>query len=105
MSKSAGKIDRKAQSEALKKKLATMSDDEKRVFMQQHRAERWVKLVQVRVTRALKALQSVGALGSKKKYAYTGEQVAKVFTALNTELKAAADRFNATSDDKAGFKL
>lgn len=83
----------------------TKSKQEKKVLTQQERAEKWSKLITIRVNRALRALQGIGQLGSKKKYAYTGEQVAKVFTALNNELKNAADRFNATAEDKGGFKL
>jgi hypothetical protein len=47
-----------------------------------------------RVTRALKSIRLVGNLSSKDDYEYTDVEVAKIKTALSSELDKAIDRFN-----------
>lgn len=79
-------------------KLAKMSDQEKTVFLQQERMEKFKKLAGIRVSRALRALTGVKQLGNRKKYGYTTEDTAKIFTVLNDRLKDAYNRFQDTTE-------
>lgn len=88
---------RKARAE----KLGKMSDQEKTVYLQHERMERFKKLAGIRVSRALRALSAVKQLGNRKKYGYTPDDTAKIFSALNARLKDAFERFQASDSGKS----
>lgn len=67
---------------------------------------KFVELVEARVTRAIKDIQLIGNLSNRSAYAYTDEDVRKVFRAIQKELDAAKARFGGDAASKeTGFKL
>ena len=61
--------------------------------------QRFVRLAEVRTTKALKLIRLIGNLSNRSNYSYSPEQVTKIFKALRTELKDAEDRFSDRSMD------
>ena len=67
---------------------------------------KFVELVEARVNRAIKDIQLIGNLSNRSAYAYTDEDVRKVFRALQKELDTAKARFGGEGMSKEeGFKL
>ena len=68
--------------------------------------EKFVRLANARVNKAIKAIQLVGNLSNRSNYQYEEADVEKIFRALNTELKQCRQRFDARSDvTTSGFTL
>lgn len=67
---------------------------------------KFVELAEARVNRAMKDIQLIGNLSNRGAYAYTDEDVRKVFRALQKELDAAKAKFGGDGGSKdTGFKL
>lgn len=70
------------------------------------RREKFVKLAEQRVPKAIKAIQLVGNLSNKSNYSYTEEDVKKILKALREELDDLKSRFESSkSTDEIVFKL
>jgi len=68
--------------------------------------EKFVEIAEKRVTRAIKDLRLIGNLSNKNNYSYSENDIQKILSALEQEVKALRVRFS--SDDKKGvptFKL
>jgi len=63
------------------------------------------QLAEKRVTNALKALQLVGNLSNRNNYSYEPEEVSKIISALESELKAVKSKFQNSKFQKRNFKL
>lgn len=59
--------------------------------------ERFVVLAVSRTKRAIKDIRLIANLSNRSNYSYTKEDVAKIFKALGSELKAARKRFEESS--------
>jgi len=55
--------------------------------------EKFVKLAEMRVNKALKAIQLIGNLSNRSNYDYTDSDITKIFKALNDELSTCKRRF------------
>ena len=55
---------------------------------------KFVELANKRVSKALHDIQLIGNLSNRSNYHYTEEDVAKIFRALNGELRACRKRFD-----------
>jgi hypothetical protein len=53
----------------------------------------FIELANKRVNRAFDKLRLVGNLSNRNNYAYTDDQVTKIFGSLRQELKAVEDKF------------
>lgn len=74
--------------------------------MGETRRDKFVRLANSRVNKAIKAIQLIGNLSNRSNYDYSQEDVDKIFSALNSEIKACRKRFDTPSrgnDDE--FKL
>jgi len=60
------------------------------------RREKFVKLAEARVSKALKEFQLIGNLSNRSAYEYTDEDVKQMFRALQKALDAAKLRFSET---------
>lgn len=68
--------------------------------------QKFVKLAEARVTRAIKTLQLIGNLSNRGAYAYTDEDVRKIFKALQRELEATKAKFGGEGGSReTGFRL
>lgn len=68
--------------------------------------EKFVKLAEARVNRAIRHIRMIGNLSNRTSYAYEERDIQKIFGALNRELETARKRFSsdpASRDD--GFRL
>jgi hypothetical protein len=61
---------------------------------------KFVELANKRVSKALHDLQLIGNLSNRSNYHYTEEDVAKIFRALGSELKACRRRFDLALNNK-----
>lgn len=55
--------------------------------------ERFVHLAEARTSKAIKMISLIGNLSNTSNYSYTEHDVAKIFSALESELKVARRRF------------
>ncbi|MBA7629308.1 hypothetical protein ES703_36806 [subsurface metagenome] len=68
--------------------------------------ERFVELAEKRVTRAIKNLRLIGNLSNRSNYSYTNEDVKKIISALESELRNLKRRFSSQGrSDEIIFKL
>jgi hypothetical protein len=68
--------------------------------------QKFVELAEARVTRAIRDIRLIGNLSNRSAYAYTEEDVRKIFRALQKEFEAARGKFGGESDGtRQGFKL
>lgn len=75
-----------------------MSTSEKR--------NKFISLAENRVTRAIRDIRLIGNLSNKNNYEYSEEDVEKIFTALDAEVRALKKRFQNTSGKREViFKL
>lgn len=69
------------------------------------KSERFIRVAELRVNKALKALASIGACADIRSYEYTEAQIEKIFSALRLELDAAENRYKNGSGRKVVFTL
>jgi ABC-type Fe3+-hydroxamate transport system substrate-binding protein len=64
-----------------------------RKYMPETRRQRFVRLANKRVNRAIKTFRLIGNLSNRTHYEYTDEDVKKIIKMLDDELRAAKQRF------------
>lgn len=70
------------------------------------KGQKFTRLANSRVPKALDAIANIGGLASKTNYEYTDEQIAKIFGALEAEMTKLQARFkNPEAVATAGFSL
>lgn len=74
-------------------------------YMREKDREKFIRLANKRVNRAIKVLQLIGNLSSRSNYDYTEEDVRKIFDALKSELQSCEQRFQAGSKESGAFRL
>ncbi len=62
--------------------------------------DRFKRLAQARTNRIISTLRLLGNCSSKSNYEYTDEDVRKIFSVIERELKAARNRFTGASKQK-----
>ena len=69
--------------------------------------DKFVKLAEARVNKAMKDLQLIGNLSNRSNYDYTDAYVEMIFKALSQEIVACRKRFEMSKpkNGAAGFKL
>lgn len=68
------------------------------------RRERFKKVAERRTNNIIKTLRLLGNCANKANYEYTNEEVKKIFSAIERELKNTKSKFNNEEDDEY-FKL
>lgn len=66
--------------------------------------DKFVRLAEARTNKALDQIKLISNLSDRSTYEYTDDDINKIFTCLEKELKIARSRFNST-EDIAKFKL
>lgn len=70
------------------------------------KAQKFVRLADMRTNKALNAIANIGGLASRVNYEYTDAQAQAILTALDNELKRLVERFNKPeATAKTGFSL
>lgn len=73
---------------------------------QTHKREKFVELAEKRVNRAIKDIRLISNLANKNNYMYTEQDVAKIISVLEQELKSLKTRFSMDDIKQAStFKL
>lgn len=68
--------------------------------------QKFVEIAEKRVTRLLNDIRLIGNLSNRNNYEYAREDVAKIFAAIESEVKNSRKRFEvALSSDDKSFKL
>ena len=67
--------------------------------------EKFVRLAERRVNLVLERLSMLGQLADRKNYAYTDAQVAKIFRAIESEVRATKSRFKEGGTNRKRFTL
>lgn len=72
----------------------------------EEKREKFVRLAEQRVNRALNDLRLIGNLSNRNAYTFTDDDVKKIFKTLQKELEQARSRFSEAESGSAGdFKL
>lgn len=67
---------------------------------------KFVELAESRVNRAIKDIRLIGNLSNRSAYAYTEDDIRKIFRAIQKELDGAKSRFGGDADSREeGFRL
>ena len=69
------------------------------------KSERFIRVAELRVNKALKALAAIGACADIRSYEYTEDQIGKIFDALRIELDVAEARYRTGTGRRVVFKL
>lgn len=69
------------------------------------KAERFKRLANKRVSKAIKILRNIGNLSTKGNYEYTPEQADRIFGALAKEVNAIKDKFAGTKAAAESFSV
>lgn len=69
------------------------------------KAQRFQRLGNARIPRALKALASVKNLSNKNQYEYTQEQAAKIKEVLSAAVRSLSDAFTGVKENGPLFRL
>jgi hypothetical protein len=73
---------------------------------QMNNRDRFVKLAEARVNKAIKSMRLVGNLSDKSNYSYEEADTKKIIAALSREVSAVKARFSSGSNGATpGFKL
>jgi hypothetical protein len=68
--------------------------------------QKFIELAQARVNRAIKDIRLIGNLSNRSAYAFSDEDVRKIFRALQKEMDTAKSRYaGGNSSKEEGFRL
>lgn len=67
--------------------------------------DKFVRIAEARTNKIIDMIRLLGNCSNKISYEYSKEDVKKIFTAIENELKAAKAKFDSSSDDSIKFKL
>ena len=73
--------------------------------MKESKSERFHRLIEARVNKAIKMIRLIGNCSTESNYEYTPEQVSQVFDALQRELNGARMKYVAQHKGKKRFSL
>ena len=69
------------------------------------REEKFLELAETRVNRVLEGMRLIGNLSNKRNYDYTDDQIKKIFSALDDQLKDLKNKFKSENKSNTKFKL
>ncbi|EKN69293.1 hypothetical protein BABA_10536 [Neobacillus bataviensis LMG 21833] len=67
--------------------------------------DRFIKIAEQRTNKILKTLKLLGNCANKGNYSYTEEEVRKIFTAIERELRNTRNKFQEQQQDEIEFKF
>ena len=72
---------------------------------QESKSDCFVRIAEARTNKIIDMIRLLGNCSNKASYDYSKEDVRKIFTAIENELKTARAKFDSSSDDSVKFKL
>ena len=67
--------------------------------------EKFVRIAEARTNKIIDMIRLLGNCSNKATYDYSKDDVRKIFTAIDNELKAAKAKFDSSGEDSIKFKL
>lgn len=67
--------------------------------------DKFVRIAEARTNKIIDMIRLLGNCSNKTSYEYSKEDVKKIFTAIENELKVAKAKFDSSNDDSIKFKL
>lgn len=67
--------------------------------------DRFVRIAEARTNKIIDMIRLLGNCSNKATYDYSKEDVRKIFTTIENELKTARAKFDSSSEDSVKFKL
>jgi len=71
--------------------------------MAENDREKFVRLANKRVNKAVKAIRLIGNLSNRSNYSFTQQDIEKIFRVLGAELKSSRQRFDNESEQGEGL--
>jgi hypothetical protein len=72
---------------------------------EESKRRKFVELAEKRVSNSIKSISLIGNLANKNNYIYNNDDVKKILTALQDEIKAVEARFKSNPSNEKIFKL
>ena len=72
---------------------------------QESKRDCFVRIAEARTNKIIDMIRLLGNCSNKASYDYSKEDVKKIFTAIENELKVAKAKFDSSNDDSVKFKL
>jgi ABC-type Fe3+-hydroxamate transport system substrate-binding protein len=69
------------------------------------REKKFLELAETRVNKVLEGMRLIGNLSNKRNYDYTDDQIKKIFSALDDQLKDLKNKFKSENKSNTKFKL
>lgn len=69
------------------------------------KSEKFVRIAEARTNKIIDMIRLLGNCSNTASYEYSKEDVKKIFSAIDTELKVAKAKFDSANDDTSKFKL
>lgn len=81
--------------------------DEKEAFSdsEETKEAKFKRLAEPRVNKIISGITSLGKLSNRSSYAYTDEQVTKMFSAIQSALDGAKEKYNPQKKKNGGFSF
>lgn len=77
-----------------------------RINIMRDKKQKFVEIAERRVNQLLRNIRLIGNLSNRGNYQYSTEDVNKIFSAIDNEMKTAKKRFEiALSSEESGFRL
>ena len=73
--------------------------------MAESKREKFVRIAEARTNKIIDMVQLLGNCSNRAAYDYTEKDIADIFGAIEREVKLAKQKFTATGDKQAKFKL
>ena len=67
--------------------------------------DKFVRIAEARTNKIIDMIRLLGNCSNKASYEYSKEDVKKIFTAIENELKVAKAKFDSSGEDSVKFKL
>lgn len=67
--------------------------------------EKFVRIAEARTNKIIDMIRLLGNCSNKTAYDYSKDDVKKIFTTIDNELKVAKAKFDSSSEDSIKFKL
>ena len=73
--------------------------------MNESKREKFVRIAEARTNKIIDMIQLLGNCSNKAVYDYSKEDVKKIFSAIEEELRSAKSKFDTTDSENIKFKL
>lgn len=73
--------------------------------MKEDKKDKFIRIAEARTNKIIDMIRLLGNCSNKASYEYTKEDVKKIFSAIEDELKSAKAKFDTTEESNTKFRL